>query len=525
MRGALDGLVVFGGERGARGAKLRNHRFARGGGRRFGNLLAPRCPPLDFLQLDAVPGRVGDDGVEAASGHYVSEFDLPVKEVFTAGDSIGLIANQVESRGSGSEAGVVFAVVEDGVGAAGVAADGFGERGVERFALGFFHAGTEPAEAGGQIEHLAQASANLVLQSIPAKGFADRDDCEVQVGVKRLRRLRRTPREGGQIGKEAEGDMVGPPRGEVVVRGVDGDAEQGVAGADAVVEVGQRERRREAVQPERDFGEFDGHGVFIDAVDAALEHHAADERLAIGRGKLVPERAALLDFGADRGVDVRVQEGAAAGFDLVELGLDGRDVGRFVVVAVASVVAAVELVLDRGGEPVDGGDQEVPGAHCGVEDFEAEQRGGGVVGFGGLGLEGGDALVEQRPEGLLDNQVDELLRGVVGAAVLAGVGRDDDFDLVSVVTLGDTFEKALVDAAELLDLEVAVGDVVAGLGVAERFDDRRELGVGEFGLGEQRAGIGGEEAAVVGRQAHFGVAVVEHFGERGEVVPEASEDG
>ena len=33
----------------------------------------------------------------------------------------------------------------------------------------------------------------------------------------------------------------------------------------------------EAVQPERDLGQFHRHTVEIDAVDAAFEHHAADD--------------------------------------------------------------------------------------------------------------------------------------------------------------------------------------------------------------------------------------------------------
>ena len=53
--------------------------------------------------------------------------------------------------------------------------------------------------------------------------------------------------------------------------------EQAVAAAEVVVEKAERRAHGEGVQPERDLGEFHRHRVLVDAVDAALEHHAADD--------------------------------------------------------------------------------------------------------------------------------------------------------------------------------------------------------------------------------------------------------
>ena len=54
-------------------------------------------------------------------------------------------------------------------------------------------------------------------------------------------------------------------------------AEHTVAAAQMVVEKGQRCPDREAVQPERDLGEFNCHRVEVDPVHAALEYHAAHD--------------------------------------------------------------------------------------------------------------------------------------------------------------------------------------------------------------------------------------------------------
>ena len=58
---------------------------------------------------------------------------------------------------------------------------------------------------------------------------------------------------------------------------VHADTDQRVAAAQMVVEERQRRAQREAVEPEADLGQLHGHGVEIDAVDAALEHVALEQ--------------------------------------------------------------------------------------------------------------------------------------------------------------------------------------------------------------------------------------------------------
>src|SRR5207249_11243182 len=50
-----------------------------------------------------------------------------------------------------------------------------------------------------------------------------------------------------------------------------------VARFHVVVEEGERGAEGEAVEPEADFGEFDGHGVEVYAVDAAFEDLALEQ--------------------------------------------------------------------------------------------------------------------------------------------------------------------------------------------------------------------------------------------------------
>ena len=82
--------------------------------------------------------------------------------------------------------------------------------------------------------------------------------------------------------------------------------------------------------------------------------------------------------------------------------------------------------------------------------------------FRGPGLERGQPLVNQRLEGLVDDEVHEVLRGVEAAAVPAGVGVGADADLAVGAAHRFLFQQAFVDGAELLDGHVAVVDV-AGL--------------------------------------------------------------
>ena len=161
----------------------------------------------------------------------------------------------------------------------------------------------------------------------------------------------------------------------------------------------------------------------------------------------------------------------------------------------------------------------------GVERAEVGDAGGFGAGValqgGGFGVEGGLAFVEQGCERALDDEVDEGLGRVEAAAVLASVAVGADFDAAVGGADGFALEQALVDGAELLDGHVAVVDVAgAGLafGAAEVVDDGGEHGVGEAHLFEDGRGLLGEEAAVVGRQADGGIALVDLAAERADVV-------
>ena len=143
-----------------------------------------------------------------------------------------------------------------------------------------------------------------------------------------------------------------------------GDAEEGVADADVLVQVGQGLAGFQGFQPERDLGQFGGHGVDVDAVDAAAGHAA--QRSPHDR--------------------------------LGRLGVAGL------------------LGGDPLGDPPGGGDEEVSGAAGGVADGEAEQR---RDPFFCRSVRAG--LVEQGVEGGVEQALDQGGRRVVGAGLLAFV--------------------------------------------------------------------------------------------------------
>ena len=229
-----------------------------------------------------------------------------------------------------------------------------------------------------------------------------------------------------------------------------------------------------------------------------------------------------------------------AGQEVVADGGDAFEQGRGVEVVQPGRGGrrALDKLGDGVGEVVDGGDEKVTAAHGGVEHFEVEGGGGGVEAAelvdahfllaavalegGGAGLEGGAALLDERPERALDDQVDERLGRVEAAAVLAGVAVGAHFDLAAGGADRFALEQALVDGAKLLDAHVAVVDKAAAagiaLGVAEVVDDRGQHGVGEAHVFEQGRGLLREQTAVVGRQTDGRVALVDLAAEGGDVV-------
>ena len=143
-------------------------------------------------------------------------------------------------------------------------------------------------------------------------------------------------------------------------------------------------------------------------------------------------------------------------------------------------------------------------------------------------LEGSFALCQQRRERALDDEIDERLGRVEAAAVLACVAVGAHDDLAVRGAGGFALEQALVDRAKLLHGHVAVVDkAAAGLAfsAAKVVDDGGQHGVGEAYLFEDGRGLLGEKAAIVGRQADGGVALVDLAAKRGDVVEVVAGDG
>ena len=331
------------------------------------------------------------------------------------------------------------------------------ERRFELVALPLFLARGQPVDAAERIEKAAQVSRRF-FDLLKQRG---RSLDLGNVGVRHLFDLLHAlgcvfgGLDGGGGGETAQ------PR-QLLPGVVDAQADERVAAAQVVVEEGERRADGEAVQPQRDLGQLDRERVLVDAVDAALEHHAADDGL-VGELGFVDDPigglGAVEDLAADR-FDA-VDQGRTV--EAVEPGNGGRGV--------------FDQLGDGVGEVVDRGDQEVAAAHGGVEDLEFQGGFGRVVaaqlaGAGGLGaaarfeqgrvaLEALTALVDERAERALDDQVDERLGRVEAAAVLAGVAVGPHRDFAVLAAHRFALEQALVDGAELLDGHVAVVDVAA----------------------------------------------------------------
>ena len=167
--GAQFGGVEIGGEGVALLAQLLDAAAAGGGGGGEGEIRGAGGEPFDLLQLDAVPGRVADDGVEAAGGLVVlpaapdaGEGDFPVEEGFAVGDLFGAVPDLgvlgpqgVLSDGVGG-VDVVGAVGQQGKGLFLLRDDYRLKRRFEFGALLLFHAGGEPVDAAECVEEAAK---------------------------------------------------------------------------------------------------------------------------------------------------------------------------------------------------------------------------------------------------------------------------------------------------------------------------------------------------------------------------------
>ena len=180
------------------------------------------------------------------------EFEFPVKEVFGSGELFGGLDDLLVIGVEGSDI-VVFGV-EDGT--------GFVTGGVLSAFVGevFADPDVEQAFEGGE---------GVVGSAIGGTGFGDLGGGDVGEGTD-------TAHEFGGVEEVAE---LAAPEGatEGVLHIFDVAADEGVASFHVVVEEGKGRTEGETVEPEADFGQFDGHGVEVYAVDAAFQDLAFEQ--------------------------------------------------------------------------------------------------------------------------------------------------------------------------------------------------------------------------------------------------------
>ena len=135
-------------------------------------------------------------------------------------------------------------------------------------------AGAEPVHAAKGVEQAAQRGGRFLDFGEKIGRFFDFGNVGVGQLFDALHAL------GGVFG-----GLDGAAGGEAAETGefaggvVDAQADERVAAAQVVVEEGEGRANGEAVEPEGDFGKLDGERVLVDAVDAALEDHAANDGL------------------------------------------------------------------------------------------------------------------------------------------------------------------------------------------------------------------------------------------------------
>ena len=122
--------------------------------------------------------------------------------------------------------------------------------------------------------------------------------------------------------------------------------------------VEERERRAngEGVKPQGHLGEFDRHEVLVDAIDAAFQHHAADD-MAIVKLLGVDRPAAFLGIAKDRSADRRYA--GDQGRHVIGKGHEGLGLGH----------GRDDLI----GQVVDKAYEKVAGPHGRIADFQFEK--------------------------------------------------------------------------------------------------------------------------------------------------------
>ena len=184
-----------------------------------------------------------------------------------------------------------------------------------------------------------------------------------------------------------------------------------------LVEEGQRLAGLQCFQPQRHLGQFGGHRVDVDAVDAAADDSRSAAWTTASGGSASPVSSAATRLAMRRAAATRKWPEPQAGSQTV-----------------ISSSAAIAFL-------------------------------GGRVRAG---------LVEERVERRVEQALDQRGRRVVGAgglALVAGAASPGVGELL-VVVAGDQLQQGLVDAAEFLGTEVAEVDPAAGAAAAGCHQDR-----------------------------------------------------
>ena len=135
-----------------------------------------------------------------------------------------------------------------------------------------------------------------------------------------------------------------------------------------------------------------------------------------------------------------------------------------------------------------------------------------------FGAEGRQAFLNEGLDGFRQHQPHQIVRRVVAAGAFAGEDVGLHGDAAGFVAHQFVLQQPFVDGAELLHGKAAVVDVAAfaaGWGPLEgkRVHHFGEDRVGQLNPIQQRCAFRVEQAAVVGRQAEGGVALVDDAGQ------------
>ena len=307
-------------------------------------------------------------------------------------------------------------------------------------------------------------------------------------------------------------------------------AVQRIAAAQVVIQKRQRRADGERVQPQRELRQLHRHRILVHPMHDALQDHAAHEMAVVEQSRVDRPLAGLRliqdafaqahDVARDGGVIVR---------DTGSVGLHA-DIGKLLQHAV--------------GQIVDETDEKMAAAHRRIADAQIQERFGGIglgktaidlfrcelgkvlVRIGHARIERGDALLDQRRERLAQDQLHQIVVGVVAAGILARKHRRLHDDTAIGGFDQALFEQAFVDRAEMLHGQIAVIDEAATADIGaprQAINQGAEFGVGQFDTRENIAGRLNEQAAVVRRQADRRIALVDGAKQVAQMLPGAGD--